>query len=380
MESGDSPLSTPTSRAAPPFGCLQATPIERGTTNLSRRYSDVVCEGSPERPSLEDVGNPDSRIASSAAPDLRLASSKTSGLRDSSLMITGSRNHSPCTPGLRINSPVDPGSRSYLPEARDTVETSENLKDASEKKVLANDIAVFSTSIGETELPCENGITEPEYMSDNQGEGWTTVTHKGRSKSPHLRKQARSAQKLHPEQTQEAKKLLTKDEHEQLEKRRFTLETKPALSYPTKSDATSSCGEGPSTFTKGKGPDPRNWGGIQEMTEVDLEVQWDALEVWGLAHKLSKGLNDEGSDSDITAQCKTLESWNMAHELVNTPLENGRETLHIAPIQQTMKEAAHTALNNLKGVVHSSAGKHIEIIEQRPEASVPKGKAKSSKK
>ncbi|KAG1721725.1 uncharacterized protein EDB91DRAFT_1274903 [Suillus paluster] len=147
-----------------------------------------------------------------------------------------------------------------------------------------------STDIMSYETASENeGLTsQPE---DNDDRSWSTVARKCNRKTI-FNDVNKSRAKRPNELTKEQKKVvsaaeqqLTEDECTRVNRRKYSVR------HDCGND-TESPGEGPS---KGKGPDPWNWGAMNlEEEELDMEAQRAALE----SYKLAKQMAGESESED----------------------------------------------------------------------------------
>ena len=146
------------------------------------------------------------------------------------------------------------------------------------------------TDSNASELSPTPGKGDRDDVDDSRG--WTTVNCKGcKSRSTSREKRCR------PETLDialgrvvcEAKKHLTPDNRNRINKQILALKNKPACRQSDKMSETASKGEGLSTLEKGKGADPHNWGTLSDVSEhIDLDEQRATLESWNLARDLTR--------------------------------------------------------------------------------------------
>ena len=163
----------------------------------------------------------------------------------------------------------------------------------------------------------ENMVAAHEEPEDKHAGQWTEVRHRCktrvRSRSPTRTPlhelsatggegQPSVAINLSREQhctVKAAEKSLTDEQHSRIQKRMLNVHRDHATSL-------SSCGEGPSTFAKGKTVDVHNWGatGI-DNEELDPNVQQREFD----KYSGRRTLRDDDSDVDPDEQHAALEYW-----------------------------------------------------------------------
>jgi len=166
-------------------------------------------------------------------------------------------------------------------------------------------MAVIHTESGSDGLPSDDDASEPtpeDGNNKNDDLGWTTVSHKGQRTRSASREKRRHSKVLDDELNhvvRKAKRGLTPDDRVRINKRITALKNRPAGRQGDETSETTSRGEGPSAFDKGKGIDPRNWGALSENgNDLDLDGQRAALESWNLARDIthsSTADSEEGS-------------------------------------------------------------------------------------
>ncbi|KIN94592.1 hypothetical protein M404DRAFT_34883 [Pisolithus tinctorius Marx 270] len=128
----------------------------------------------------------------------------------------------------------------------------------------------------------EVNVPSPQIMSKAEAElddqrPWTTVVHKKSCEK-------RNTETLRPEQeraVREAEKCLTMEEKDWIRRRSLSVQKE------TRSDGSSDSETYPKG-QKGKGLDPRNWGGLGlSDSELDPDVQCAAYASWNAAHRLA---------------------------------------------------------------------------------------------
>jgi hypothetical protein len=155
-------------------------------------------------------------------------------------------------------------------------------------------------------IVADKNLTKVESDSDGDDHcDWTTVRRKdrrGRLSEAGSRAAQRADKALRPEQekvVREAEKHLSPMDRALINKRILTV-TKAPYARPKTSESTTSREEGPSNLTKGKGPDPRNWGAVSASSEeVNLEAQRAALASWKAAQELARASADSYGGSDV---------------------------------------------------------------------------------
>lgn len=107
---------------------------------------------------------------------------------------------------------------------------------------------------------------------------------------------------LRPEQIstiREAESYLLPFDHDTIDKRLRALRN---YSPPENSRSTSSHDEGPHKQSKGKGPDPLNWGAISAGSdEMDRDVQRAALEAWKFTQEQAQNSDGNQDSSDAVS-------------------------------------------------------------------------------
>ncbi|KIO02883.1 hypothetical protein M404DRAFT_27491 [Pisolithus tinctorius Marx 270] len=226
---------TPLSKLTP-VGSRNTTPVEKPETSAVRKYSDVVRAGSR---------------SNSLAPEC------------ATVDIYGSR----------MTSPVYPGAFEF-PEATKVYPVG--------ARVPAHSI-VDSLGNVESNTPSPRIMSEAEVELEDQ-RPWTTVVRK---KS----REKRNAERLRPEQERaikEAEKCLTLEERERIGRRLLSVQRESQHDGSSDSETYQK-------GRKGKGPDPRNWGGLGLSDgELDLDTQHAAYASWKTANRLARGSESEG--------------------------------------------------------------------------------------
>ncbi|KAG2092938.1 uncharacterized protein F5147DRAFT_657550 [Suillus discolor] len=122
----------------------------------------------------------------------------------------------------------------------------------------------------------------PENSGDGQSGNWTTIERKCSAGAKGATQKKGEHQNLTREQenlVRKAENKLTPAERERI-RTRWNLPSRPASDG---SESEESPGEGPSR-SKGKAPDPRNWGHADiEEDDLDLEAQRAALDTYRAA-------------------------------------------------------------------------------------------------
>ncbi|KAI6021798.1 hypothetical protein BKA83DRAFT_4126529 [Pisolithus microcarpus] len=200
----------------------------------------------------------------------------------SDVVRTNSRSLSPAPRSAAVNIPDSRMTSSEIPDdkypeavAAHTVRLAvPDHSDSEDLPLVGNDNAVSPTSMSEAEKECDDERS------------WTKVVRK---KS----RERRTTGKLRPDQERvirEAERQLTPDERDRIRRRSL-------------SSARSEHGR--PKDTKGKGPDPKDWG-VLDMSEgeLDLEAQRAALASWNAAQRIA--LEIKVSEKDSYAREKRL--------------------------------------------------------------------------
>ncbi|KAG0692310.1 hypothetical protein DFH29DRAFT_1049093 [Suillus ampliporus] len=214
---------------------------------------------------------------------------------------------------LMAHNPLMPGALREMP-ARPLNETAETTKENPGGKTSVDATTSVSRDNEETEKNTHSetpgrswSVKGSEDDGEDQSGIWTTVERKRTAGTKDVTRKKGEHQDLTPEQenlVRKTKNKLTRAEKERI-KTRWNTPSRPALDG---SESEESPGEGPSR-SKGKAPDPRNWGGADlDDDDLDMEAQRAALNSYCTAkYKDTHNLNrreipDEAMVSRVEAE------------------------------------------------------------------------------
>ncbi|KAI0794517.1 hypothetical protein C8Q74DRAFT_1445869 [Fomes fomentarius] len=168
-------------------------------------------------------------------------------------------------------------------------------------------------------------------LEDPSGGQWTEVRRKRRARSlegatlrdlpPHNK----SAQTVRPARLNDEQQRVVNTAEQSLSEEQRSRIRKRMKTVHRPRDQSSSRGEGPSTMTKGKTVDARNWGAVAiDSDELDPEAQRKEFDKYSAQRSMQQEL---GSDYDSDEQQAALDYWSLKLGLVKRRGCNGARAI-----------------------------------------------------
>ena len=286
-------------------------------------------------------------------------------------------------PDSRLNSSVVPDATGCVVTSEDALGGAQGTNLHVVAATTADDIGVVGTALD----AANNNLDDGE---------WTTITRKGRKRFTSQECQCEVGT-LDAElqcAVKQAEARLTPDERQRIKKRQIVVnqvsirlqrssesdtgsqakkssnkrrhsrkrqvaENKISIRSGSSSESEpSSHGEGPSNLERGKGVDPRNWGDLSDMSDMNLEEQETILESCRLAKELVQLPNEDNVDRQ---QPNDHEGVKLTNKRSERPIGKGKAA-PAAPKIVPDKGSLQRNVDKGKGCTKNAAPNPIETL------------------